>query len=378
MLTRAKAGPVILKYLSPRRRRKLPLNKILCAARSEISKEIFSAPAGSGPQDTKDFNMLRLAILLIALVPATLAADEENVPRPGNPRGYETDILIDTFGFGQADIDAPIDKVFQGCSERDCIPSIDAPAFVPADAVDFLEPDDLVLSLELEGEKRAYAARILDVHEIVNDRFGQTPVLVSYCPLCGSGLAFRRELDGETVEFGVSGLLHNNDLIMYDRKSESLWQQITGQAIAGPKRGAVLEAIPLTMVVWEDWRSENPQGKVLALPGHRADYVQEHYAQYAQSDRLLFPVTAQSARLGPKRIIYGIETGGSAVAVDAEWLRGEGSWSHALSEGELRVEMHSDGGVKGSLGGEPVPVHRMYWFAWYSFHPNTSLIDGRE
>jgi hypothetical protein len=310
-----------------------------------------------------------LGLWLLCASVATAAA------RPGNPRGYETDILTGTFGLDQAGLDVPMDTVFQGCPRRDCIPAIDAPSFMAASEVDFLEAGDLLLVVAHGGLTRAYPTRILDQHEIVNDQFGDDPVLVSYCPLCGSGLAYVRELDGQTVEFGVSGLLHNSDLIMYDRDSQSLWQQITGRSIGGPRRGEVLQAVPLTMSVWSDWQPLNPAAEVLAPPRGRAAYARRHYADYEQSDGLMFPVTASDARLSPKRVIYGVEVPGQAVAVDAEWLDKRRSWSRSTEGGDLTLTVSADGGVTGLLGGEPIPVHRMFWFAWYSFHPRTAPVQ---
>jgi hypothetical protein len=150
--------------------------------------------------------VIRPAILLTVLLTCSVLADNQQHSRVGNPRNYEVDILVDTFGFSQEDIDVDIDQVFQGCAGRDCIPSIDQPQFIPADKVDFLDPDDLVLSLTHAGESRAYPTRILDRHEIVNDRFGSTPIAVTYCPLCGSGLAFVREVGG------VSGFLSGEEI----------------------------------------------------------------------------------------------------------------------------------------------------------------------
>ena len=244
--------------------------------------------------------------------------------------------------------------------------------------MEFLEEDDIVLSLTWENITRAYPTRILDRHEIVNDSFGKTPVAVTYCPLCGSGLAFVRILDGEEVEIGVSGLLHNNDLIMYDRKTESLWQQITGQAIAGPKRGSTLQSLPVTMGLWADWKAANPEAEVLALPSSQQQYLKKTYGDYDSSDRLLFPVANQDARLHVKKVIYGVEIEGLSIAVEDGWLKENGSWEHEIQGKSLRLDVNDAGGVTGSLGGEPVSVHRMYWFAWFSFHPDTSLIDGRN
>lgn len=322
--------------------------------------------------------MMRPTILLSCLlISVPLAADGKQA-RSGNTRAYEVDILIDTFGYGAGDIDVDMDTVFQGCSKRDCIPSIDQPKFLPTSAVDFLDSDDIVLSLTHENITRAYPIRILDQHEIVNDTFGPTPVAISYCPLCGSGLAFVRVLDGEAVQMGVSGLLHNNDLIMYDRKTESLWQQITGQAIAGPRRGSVLQSLPVTMSLWQEWKAANPDAAVLALPSTEQEYRKKIYGDYDSSDRLLFPVARIDARLHLKKVIHGVEIGALSIAVEDAWLKQKGNWEHDVNGSILRLELDDTGGVTGTLGGEPVLVHRMYWFAWYSFHPDTSLIDERN
>lgn len=320
----------------------------------------------------------RLSIALLSLCLCFLVHAQAAEPRAGNTRGYETDILTDTFAYGSGDIDADIDLVFQGCPQRDCIPSIDQPKFWATAAVDYLDADDIVLSVTHAGLTRAYPTRILDRHEIVNDYFADIPVAVSYCPLCGSGLAFVRKLDGEDVELGVSGLLHNNDLIMYDRKTLSLWQQITGQAIAGPKRGSRLEPVPVTMSLWEDWKRNYPDAEVLALPNDPEQYSKVAYGDYASSDRLLFPVTAQDARLHVKKLIYGVEIGERSIAIEADWLMQKGAWEHEIDGQSARLEVDDAGAVVGSVNDRPIPVHRMYWFAWYSFHPDTSLIDERS
>jgi hypothetical protein len=320
-------------------------------------------------------NLMRWVLLLVFLSSAGVVAAGEREQRAGNPRGYETDILLDTFGFGAQDIDADIEMIFQGCPRRDCIPSIDQPEFIPTAEVGFLDADDLVLSITHSGETRAYPTRILDRHEIVNDHFGDTPLAVTYCPLCGSGLAFVRELDGAATEFGVSGLLHNNDLIMYDRKTHSIWQQITGRSLAGPKRGETLEALPLSMALWADWRKAHPQAHVLSPPFEPSQYDKQAYADYASSERLMFPVGAEDARLHVKKVIYGLELENQPIAVDSEWLEQNGSWSHEMDGATLSLQFDEAGGVRGFLNGKEISVHRMYWFAWYSFHPGTSLIN---
>jgi hypothetical protein len=250
-----------------------------------------------------------LAAVLLALFFAGAQAEEPTAQpaaqptaqpnsqhRAGNPRGYPHDVLLETFGFTQEDSDVPLDHLFQGCPARDCIPAIEAPEFVSVSKAGFLRDDDLVLGVKHNGVTRAYAANILNHHEIVNDDFNGEPVVVTYCPLCGSGVAFLRTLDGVVMDFGVSGVLHNNDLVLYDRQSESLWQQITGEAFAGPGRGKTLQAIPVAMSFWRDWRDANPTTQVLAPPTDSdRDYSGDRMAKYQGE----IPAKRQAVVSGP-------------------------------------------------------------------------------
>jgi hypothetical protein len=297
--------------------------------------------------------------------------------RPGNPRNYRPDSLLEVFKLTQADSDVPFATLMQACPAVDCIPSIDKPVFVATRVVDYLRDDDLVMTLTHNGITRAYPTRILDHHEIVNDLFGSDPVAITYCPLCGSGLAFDRRQDGQVLDFGVSSLLHNSDLVMYDRQTKSLWQQITGEAFAGKSRGSQLKTLPLSMITWENWRAQYPDAEVLSVAGvQSASYQKDAYGDYAESERLYMPVSATDARLHPKRVIYGLEIGDQAIAIDGEWLMKEGRWSNQYEGKELILILDKSGEISASLDGKQVTIHRMFWFAWYSFHPKTALIDG--
>lgn len=320
-------------------------------------------------------NKLSLVLLVCITTLSITATAQDN--RPGNPRGYSSDALLEVFKLTQADSDVQFDTLMQACPARDCIPSIDQPVFVATGEVEYLRDDDLVMTLTHNGITRAYPTRILDHHEIVNDMFGSDPVAVTYCPLCGSGLAFDRRQGGQVLEFGVSSLLHNSDLVMYDRQTESLWQQITGEAFAGKSRGSQLRTLPLSMITWNNWRQQYPDSQVLTIDGIESDrYMTDAYGDYAESERLYMPVSATDARLHPKRVIYGLEIGDRALAVDSEWLTQEGSWSNEYEGKMLLLTQDRNGEVEASLDGEQVTVHRMFWFAWYSFHPQTALING--
>ncbi len=314
-------------------------------------------------------------VFVLCLAITSMAATAQT-NRPGNPRGYSPDVLLEVFKLTQADSDVPFDSLMQACSARDCIPSIDQPVYLPTAEVDYLRDDDLVMTLTHNGITRAYPLRILDHHEIVNDMFGSDPVAITYCPLCGSGLAFDRRQGGQVLDFGVSSLLHNSDLVMYDHQTESLWQQITGEAFAGKSRGSQLKSLPLSMVTWNDWRQQYPAAHVLTVDDIKSDrYMKDAYGDYAESERLYMPISATDARLHPKRVIYGMEIGERALAVDSEWLVKQGSWSNEYEGKKLVLTIDSSGEVAASLDGQVVTVHRMFWFAWYSFHTQTALIN---
>lgn len=147
---------------------------------------------------------------------------------------------------------------------RDAIPPIDDPKFETVQsASQWLADREPVISLELDGEVRAYPLRILTSHEVVNDEVGGRAVLVTYCPLCNSAITFERELDGQVFRFGTSGLLRNSDLVMWDQQTESLWQQLTGESIVGEKAGTKLDFIPSPIVAWGDLKAQFPEAKVL-------------------------------------------------------------------------------------------------------------------
>jgi hypothetical protein len=147
-------------------------------------------------------------------------------------RSFELDILTETFGFdASTKKSVALSDLHQGCPARDCIPSIDNPKYVSAEEATHVADDDLVITLSYKGEYRAYPSKILDHHEIVNDTVVGDPLAITWCPLCGSAVGIRRTVAGTTTEFGVSGVLYNSDLVLYDRATETLWDQIEAKGI---------------------------------------------------------------------------------------------------------------------------------------------------
>jgi Protein of unknown function (DUF3179) len=168
------------------------------------------------------------------------------------------------FDVSAASIDAR--RIDGGGPGRDGIPALTDPAAVPAGEADFLRDDDIVIGLSVADQARAYPLKILNWHEVVNDRLGGQAVAVTYCPLCGTGIAFAATLNGERLDFGVWGLLYQDNLLLYDRATKSLWSQFMGQAVSGARLGARLTSVPIEHASWRAWRTRHPQTSVLALP----------------------------------------------------------------------------------------------------------------
>jgi hypothetical protein len=174
------------------------------------------------------------------------------------------------------------DELLSGGPPRDGIPSIDDPTFVePDDAASWLADNEPVIALEVDGDARAYPLQILTWHEIVNDTIADVPVIVTFCPLCNSAITFDRRVGEQVYEFGTSGLLRNSDLVMYDRTTESLWQQLTGEAIVGDQTGSQLDFVASSIVSFADFRQAYPEGIVLSRDtGFQRDYGRNPYAGY--------------------------------------------------------------------------------------------------
>jgi Protein of unknown function (DUF3179) len=242
--------------------------------------------------------------------------------------------------------------IISGGPPPDGIPPIDDPRFLVPSNVDFLSPQEPVISLVVEDDARAYPAQIMVWHEIVNDTIGGVPVTVTYCPLCNTGIAFRRPvIDGELLDFGTSGKLYHSNLVMYDRQTESLWPQALGQAVMGPLTGTRLELIPVQMVAWEDWLAEHPQGRVLSREtGADRAYGQNPYEGYDRphSPPFLFQGTPDT-RLPPKARVVGVQVGSDVVAFPYDRLRAaaSGGWAAVSSTvgGRSVVVFWKDGAV---------------------------------
>jgi hypothetical protein len=211
-----------------------------------------------------------------------------------------------------------LDHLVSGGPPPDGIPPIDNPKFQAARDVDWLEDAEPVLSLSVEHETRAYPLQIMTWHEIVNDTVGAVPVTVTYCPLCNSGVAFHRRVVDRLLDFGTSGMLYADNLVMYDRQTESLWPQLTGQASVGVLTGTQLEAIPIGVVGFDQFRTARPEALVLTRDtGHGRPYGRNPYTGYDDpaGGLLVEPPEGRDPRLPVKERVIGIRIRDQALAI---------------------------------------------------------------
>ena len=319
------------------------------------------------------------------------------------------------------------DAFQQGCNGKDCIPSLTNPDVVAASQISYLDDDSRVIGIVLDGQPLAVPHGILWWHEIANLDGADVQVAVTYCPLTGSSLAFDRAVIGGST-FGISGLLFQNNLTMYDRTSgESLWPQMNRAAGCGPESGTALPAVPILEMTWAGWRSLHPQTRVISNEtGFDRNYRRYPYGDYEQlgNRRLLDSRTAIDSRRPPKERVLGLPDGEGGIAfpfgvldatgepfqVAEETLGGEAvvvfwdqerqaaaayrrtlpdrTLTFAVQAGQIvdaetgstwRIDGRATSGPLEGTRLEPIAeAYVAFWFAWAAFQPETRLWQGGE
>ena len=276
----------------------------------------------------------------------------------------------------------PADEIHQGGPPRDGIPALNKPKFIPASKVDFLKKNDRVLGLKRNGKFKAYPIAIMNWHEIVNDQVAHEKIVITYCPLCGTGIGFEAKASQRLLTFGVSGLLYNSDVLLYDRETESLWSQIASKAIAGSMKGTPLTLIPLEHTTWSSWKQRYPDSLVLSTDtGYSRDYTRDPYAGYENSDGLYFPVAHRDPRYHPKERVLGIEVNGQSKAYPFSELSQTNGTVKEIFNGKVLKITYDTANQSARIfdkDGNELPGITSYWFAWYAFHPETSVFKTPE
>ncbi len=278
-------------------------------------------------------------------------------------------------------------EVISGGPPKDGIPALDDPSFISVADDTRLTPLEPVITLEIEGQvPRAYPIRYLTWHEIVNDVVGDMPVAVTFCPLCNSGISFDRRTDAGLLSFGVSGKLRHSDMIMYDRETESWWQQATGDAIVGRLTGTDLQTLPSWMESWDMFRSRNPDGLVMDEPPFNRNYGANPYVRYDTSQRpFLFagempphdiPALARVVRVGERAWpLTRLSDAGQLTEADVTltWVAGQAS---ALDTAQIGAGRDVGNVRVQDAAGQDVPHDVMFAFAFHAFWPDGDWMLG--
>ena len=278
-----------------------------------------------------------------------------------------------------------IDKkhIVQGGPPRDGIPAISMPKYVNASDAAFMQADDIVLGIKIGETTFAYPRHILNWHEIINDEINGEAFVTTYCPLCGSGLAFSSVVDNQRLSFGVSGLLYNNDLLFYDLQSESLWSQIEKRAISGDFVGKGLKQLYLEHTSWSDWKNKHPKTLVLSEDqGFKRNYRHDPYTGYDTSSQVFFKTLRQAPReFHSKEKVLGLTIGDSAKAYPFSELRkyDKPSFEDELAGKKFIVVWNekAQSATIQSSGSEVLTPTVAFWFAWYNFHPKTDIFRAQ-
>lgn len=278
-------------------------------------------------------------------------------------------------GFDLSNADVPEGSILRGGPRRDGIASIDEPTFRSARAASDLDAATEVIGIARDGIAKAYPLPTLTRHEVVNDTFGDQFLAITYCPLTGSAKAFEREAK---QTFGVSGLLHESNLLIYDRSTKSLFSQLGETALSGPQKGTKLRPVVIERTTWAPWQRRYPNTQVLVPPQTKLQATRpDPYRDYETSGTLWFPVSHRDSRLPAKTRIVGLEQAGVAKAWRLDALE-ESLLPLADSIGGTELRIVATDGRMETVAGEPLASTVAYWFAWAAFHPSSELWSGNE
>lgn len=310
-----------------------------------------------------------------------------------------------------------LDEVRWGGVKQDGIPPLRDPKMIPADQADYLDGDNVVFGIDVNGDVRAYPKRILAWHELFVDEVGGMPVAGVYCTLCGTVILYETELDGTNYDLGTSGFLYRSNKLMYDEKTQSLWNTLKGKPVVGPlvEENIELEYMSVVTTTWEEWQRRHPDTKVLSLDtGYQRDYSEgEAYKKYFATDELMFNVPFDDKRLKNKDEILALKIPGvpdEQLAIAVDFLENNTLYTDKIGDKEFVVFTDRSGGNRVYLTDgtrfekydgkktatdrrgtrwtlrenklvsengevlERLPTFRAFWFGWHAAYPGTRLV----
>lgn len=324
------------------------------------------------------FRWLQILVLCAAMFAHLVPAQAD--PGRWKREGWKTDFTKTTIKFNE---------ILSGGPPKDGIPAIDKPIFKPIAEITDLTDNEPVVSLTVAGTARAYPIRILIWHEIVNDTLSGLPITVTYCPLCNSAIVFDRRVGDRELDFGTTGKLRNSDLVMYDRATESWWQQFTGDAIVGTMVGQSLKMLPARLESYAQFKAREPQGDVLVPNNPKMrNYGKNPYVGYDSAAKPFLYNGAMPEGISPMARVVAIRTKDLTFAVTLALLREKRTLTQSgitlgWLEGQNSAIDTSDiakgrdvGTVTASMAGsngKPIPYDVTFAFVFHAFHPEHKI-----
>jgi len=353
--------------------------------------------------------ILIVVFCMVALTACGGSSSGSQDPAGGNDSASDSDEWL-----------IPGSEVLDGGPGKDGIPAISDPSYLAASEARYLDDSNLVVGVNLDGEIRAYPHRILDWHEIVNEQFGDTPYSLNYCPLTGSAMLWEGRHEASDPTYGVSGLLFNSNLILYDRETDSYWSQMLAESVRGPRAGEEARRLAVVETTWGNWRTMYPDSLVMdTQTGFSRDYTRYPYGSFRTDNNLIFPVSDRDERLHLKTRVLGVridefskvypverftdqvevinEVNNGYVVVGSSGRNFAMAFNAVLDDGtQLTFEAVADGGpvvmedqegtrwdifgraVSGMREGEqlePMFSYIAYWFAWAAFFPGAEVYE---
>jgi len=308
-----------------------------------------------------------------------------------------------------------LDEIVWGGVKKDGIPALDNPRMIKAEEAGYLNPNDDIFGVAMNGVHHAYPLRILNWHEMLNTVIGGEPVTLSYCTLCGSAVLYHGTVEKRTYTFGSSGLLYRSNKLMYDRQTNSLWSSLHGEPVVGELvgKGIKLQRLYVVRASWKEWRQLHPETLVLDVQtGFNRDYRPgAAYQEYFESSETMFPVAWRDKRLKAKDWVYGLVLGKSAKAYPLKRLQNSPVMNDSLAGQNLTLISNANSltvrayerknfvfvkqaapnvlldrnGMSWQMAEEALinqhdgarlrrlAGHLAYWFGWYAFFPNTTI-----
>ena len=259
---------------------------------------------------------------------------------------------------------------------KDKITAITRPKFAAAKDASFLQMGDRVIGVVVGDVAKAYPLRILNWHQVVNDVTAGKPVAVTYGPLTGDGAVYERIVDGKTVTLTPANKLYENNTLLYDSATHSLWSQIDGKAIAGPDKGKQLTGLASIVTVWALWKSYHPKTLVLTMDtGFAKNYKVDPYLKYKQAGGSLLPVSSKDQRLAPDEMVLGVDVDHHAEAFPFSRLANQkAAVTMRLGDRNVTIFFDPTTGTAGATDDKRhIPAYTGEWFGWSTFHPDTGI-----